>query len=105
MLRDKGIKAVFATDTRRAQQTGAPLAARLGMEVTTYDPDDTPSLVKAIAAAGGPVLVVGHSNTVPDLVAAFGGAKPPAIADDEYETIYVVEAQPATVARLKLSAD
>ncbi|MEJ7777615.1 MAG: histidine phosphatase family protein [Sphingomicrobium sp.] len=91
MLAGNGIKAVFATATRRAQQTGAPLAARLRLPVTTYDPDDTEALVKAVVAAGGPVLVVGHSNTVPDLVAAFGGDEPAAIADDEYETIYVVD--------------
>lgn len=90
MLGDKGIKAVFATATRRAQQTAAPLAGRLRVPVTFYKPDDVQALVKAVAAAGGPVLIVGHSNTVPQLVAAFGGARPAPIGEESYGTIFLV---------------
>lgn len=90
MLGDKGIKAVFATATRRAQQTAAPLATRLGVPVTSYKPDQVQALVDAVAAAGGPVLIVGHSNTVPDLVAAFGGAKPASIDEGSFGTIFLV---------------
>jgi broad specificity phosphatase PhoE len=90
MLENKGIKAVFATAFQRAQQTAAPLARRLGVPVTSYKPDDVQALVKAVAAAGGPVLIVGHSNTVPELVAAFGGAKPAPIGEESYGTIFLV---------------
>ena len=90
MLGDKGIKAVFATATRRAQQTAAPLATRLGVPLTSYKPDDVQALVEAVAAAGGPVLVVGHSNTVPDLVAAFGGARPAPIDEGSFGTLFLV---------------
>ena len=89
-LAGKGIKAVFATATKRAQQTAAPLAGRLGIPVTSYKPDDVQALVKAVTAVGGPVLIVGHSNTVPDLVAAFGGARPAPLSEESYGTIFVV---------------
>ena len=89
-FRDFGMKAVFATKTRRAQQTGEPLAKFLGVPVTPYDPRDVPALVAAVKAVPGNVLIVGHSNTVPDLVAAFGGKKPPALAESDYGTIYQV---------------
>ena len=72
VLAQARIKAVFATATKRAQETGAPLARRLGMGVTTYNPRDMDALVAAVKAADGPVLIVGHSNTVADLVARFG---------------------------------
>jgi len=91
MLADKGIVAIFATPTRRTMQTAAPLAKRLGMSVTPYDPRDPAALVKAVAAAPGPVLVVGHSNTVPDLVARFGGMKPAPISEEDFGTLFVVE--------------
>ncbi len=87
---DFGIKAVFATRTRRAQQTGAPLAKFAGVPVTPYDPRDVPALVAAVKAVPGNVLIVGHSNTVPDLVAAFGGTKPPPLSESDYGTIYQV---------------
>jgi phosphohistidine phosphatase SixA len=85
-----GIKAVFATPTRRATQTGEPLARFLRIPVTPYDPRDVPALVAAVKAVPGDVLVVGHSNTVPDLVAALGGTRPAPIGESQYGTIYQV---------------
>ena len=92
MLADRNIVAVFATPTKRAMETGEPLARRLGLPVTPYDPRDPDGLAAAVAAANGPVLVVGHSNTVPDLVARFGGPRPAAIGDDSYGTLFLVGA-------------
>ena len=91
MLKDKGIAAIFATRTKRAMETAAPLAKALGLQVRPYDPTGFGLLAAQAAAAGGPVLVVGHSNTVPDLVESFGGERPAPIADEEYGTLYDVE--------------
>lgn len=92
ILQDKKIVAIFATPTRRAMETAAPLAQRLAIPVTPYDPRNPQALVAVVAAAPGPVLVVGHSNTVPDLVAAFGGAAPAPLSDEDYGTLFAVEA-------------
>jgi broad specificity phosphatase PhoE len=104
MLADKGIKAIYATQTRRAMETGAPLAAKVGIAVTPYDPSNPAALAKAIADVKGAVLVVGHSNTVPELVAAFGGAQPAPIADDQFGTLYVVHAGSNLVERVHVGA-
>ena len=85
-----GVKTVFATKTKRAIQTGKPLADFAKVPVTIYDPRDVPALVTAVRAVKGNVLVVGHSNTVPDLVAAFGGAKPAPLSESDYGAIYQV---------------
>src|SRR6476659_10316725 len=37
MLGAAGIRAIYATDTERAKDTGAPLAKALGLTVATYD--------------------------------------------------------------------
>ena len=95
--KDFGIKAAFATKTRRAMQTGEPLARFIGVPVTPYDPRNVPALVAAVKAVPGNVLVVGHSNTVPDLVAAFGGTKPAPIPETDYGTIYQVTSGSPTV--------
>ena len=90
MLKEKGIKAIFATPTRRAMETGEPLARALGLKVTPYDPSNVAALAVAVRAAGGPVLIVGHSNTVPELVALFGGVRPAPIGDDDYGLLFEV---------------
>jgi broad specificity phosphatase PhoE len=99
---------IYVTDTRRTQQTAAGVAQRLGI---------APKVVPAKTSAGdlanqllgenrgGRALVVGHSNTVPDIVAALADQdNVPPIADDEFDTIYVVSVPTighATVLRLK----
>lgn len=90
LLERSGIRAIYATPTRRAMETAAPLAERLGIAVTPYDPDDPAALVQAARSAGGSVLVVGHSNTVGNLVGSFGGTSPPLLTEQDYGTLFVV---------------
>src|SRR5688572_26720279 len=54
---------IFVSNTKRAQQTAAPLAARLGLTPRIYDPRDTRFLITEIMKEPPPVLIVGHSNT------------------------------------------
>jgi hypothetical protein len=51
---------------------------------------DVAGLVARVRRERGPVLVVGHSNTVPEIVAALGGAKPEPIPDSAYGDIWHV---------------
>jgi phosphohistidine phosphatase SixA len=91
MLKDKGIAAILATPTRRAMESAAPLAKLLGLRVTPYNPSDFGQVAALAAAAGGPALIVGHSNTVPDIVEYMGGARPAPLGDQDYGTVFEVE--------------
>jgi phosphohistidine phosphatase SixA len=102
-LANSGIKAIFATPTARAMQTGEPLAKALGLAVTPYDPRDPAALVKAASPVKGAVLIVGHSNTVPDIVARFGGT-PVALGEQDYGTVFVVKPGSAAVEQIVLNA-
>lgn len=87
-----GIEAIYVSDTRRARQTAAPLAARLRLnpiEIPRGDPRDT---IRAATREhrGGAVLIVGHSNTVADIVRRISGRPVAALADDDYSTLYIV---------------
>jgi len=97
-----GITAIFATPTQRAMETAEPLAKRLGLTVTPYDPAAPDQLVEAVNAIHGAVLVVGHSNTVPDLVTRFGGAAAPAIGDEDYGTVFIVDPATHLVRKMQL---
>lgn len=88
MLHRTGIQAIFSTATARTLETAKPLAVKLGLPVQQYDAATPKALVAKVKALHGPVLVVGHSNTLPELVRLFGGAPGAEIADEEYDRLY-----------------
>ena len=78
LLSGKKVAAVYATDRRRTQQTAAPLAKARGLQVRTYDiGGDAAALTDGWVKQhrGQTILVVGHSNTVPDLLNALTGKR------------------------------
>ena len=96
-------RAIYVSNTKRAQQTAAPLAASLGLTPKIYDPADTPGLVRMVKAEAGAVLVVGHSNTVPDIVQQLGGVRPEPIAHDQFGDIWHVAGLNGSTLKLSLS--
>ena len=86
--------AVYATPWRRTRETATPAANAHGLAVRTEDPpEDAVTHAHALRARhrDGTVLVVGHSNTVPPLVAALCGCAVPALGDADYGDLFVVE--------------
>ena len=102
MLAKSGIRAIFATPTRRAMETAQPLAAKLGLAVTPYDPAKPDALAAKVAAMPGAVLIVGHSNTVPDLVVRVGGKEAVALTEQDYGTVFVVTHEDGKVSRIEV---
>lgn len=87
-LHRAGIGSIFSSTTTRTRQTAQALAQRISVDVQAYDPGAPKALVAKVKALNGVVLVVGHSNTVPELVRLFGGAPGADIADNEYDRLY-----------------
>ena len=73
-LRHKKIQTIYATPYKRTQGTAQPLSAAINVPINTYDPRDT-AMVRKLKAISGNTLVVGHSNTVDDLVNGLTGQK------------------------------
>ena len=88
MLHRAGIQAIFSSATARTLETAKPLSTSLGLPVQQYDAGRPEVLVDKVKALQGPVLVVGHSNTLPQLVRLFGGAPGTEIGDNEYDRVY-----------------
>ncbi|HST35266.1 MAG TPA: phosphoglycerate mutase family protein [Allosphingosinicella sp.] len=97
------IQAIYVSDFRRTRQTAAPLATRLGLTPLVYDPADTPGLIARVRAGPLPALIVGHSNTVPDIVAALGGERPAPLVHEDFGDIWRV-APDGTTARMRVEA-
>jgi broad specificity phosphatase PhoE len=90
MLGRSGVSVVLSTDYRRTRDTAAPLARASGVEVEIYDARRLDEVARELLQRRGLVVVVGHSNTTPELVAHLGGDPGAPIADDEYDRLYVV---------------
>lgn len=95
--------AIYVSSTKRAQQTAAPLAARLKVTPIIYDPRDTPGLIASVSVETGTVLIVGHSNTVPDIVEKLGGERPGDLTHGDFGDIWHVAGPERTTTRVRLS--
>jgi len=90
-LADAKIEQVHSSDYIRTRYTAAPVADLFDLEINLYDPSDLYTLAGELEAKGGRHLVVGHSNTTPDLVELLGGEPGPAIVEEtEYDRLYIL---------------
>jgi phosphohistidine phosphatase SixA len=117
VLGGAGVKAIITSQAVRTMQTAEPLAQQLKLPVTpvTMTPKPTnpkevteqsiEEIVKNIEAhAGETVLVVGHSNTVPDVIRMLGGDAVPSIDERKFDDLFIVTLygkRKARVAQLK----
>lgn len=89
---DANVRAVYATEFARTQQTVQPLATQLGLSVTQLNAGDTDALVNHILSnhRGETVLVAGHSNTVPQIIDKLQGGQVTPVAETEFDKLFVV---------------
>ena len=89
-LADRNIKSIWSSDYKRTRATAAPLANRLGLEVEIYDPRSQAEFADRLVAGGENVLVVGHSNTIPQLAALLCHCEVAPIRETEYGRMFVI---------------
>jgi phosphohistidine phosphatase SixA len=90
ILKDSQIRSVFVTEFKRTQETAAPTAKAARVSPNVVPANDIGALVEKLRALNDNALVVGHGNTIPDLLKALGIATPVSIPDDDYAEIFVV---------------
>jgi phosphohistidine phosphatase SixA len=95
MLRGAGVTHIFISERRRTLETAKPLADALGLEPQQLPAADGRALASQLAALKphDRALVVGHSNTVPELLSALNVATPVTIGDTEYDNVFIVVPQ------------
>jgi len=89
MLRDAKVTAIYVTPLKRTQQTAAPVAKALGLTPIVLPAADTATLIAALQQHQGTALVIGHSNTVPDIVKALSGAAV-TVRETDFDHLFVV---------------
>jgi phosphohistidine phosphatase SixA len=92
-----GLRAIYVSDFKRTRQSAAPLAARLHLTPIVYDPADTPGLIARVRAGPQPALIVGHSDTVPDIIEALGGTRPAPLVHADFGDLWWIGPAGTTV--------
>jgi broad specificity phosphatase PhoE len=89
LLKDARITSIYTTQYKRTRQTAEPLAKAIGVTPTEVPAADTAGLIARLKA-GGNALVVGHSNTVGQVIEQLGATEPVKLADQDYDNLFVV---------------
>jgi len=121
LLSSAGIKAIFTSQYARTKQTAEPLATKLGITVTPFTLKTNPANPRQIAEestaevtnkilehAGQSVLVIGHSNSIPDVIKMLGGDVVPTIDEKKFDDLFIVNVYAkgkAKVVQLKYGAE
>ena len=90
MLAGAHVERIYTSEVARTQQTAEPLARKLNVTPQVVPAKDIDALVVKLRAGSGTALVVGHSNTVPEIVEKLGGGRVAPIADTEFDGMYIV---------------
>ena len=75
MLAKADIKAIYSTSYNRTMATAKPLALKNNLSIQHYDPRSLSALAKQLRKNKQNVLIVGHSNTTPQLAALLSNKK------------------------------
>lgn len=91
-LADAGVHALYASQFPRARLTAEPLAQALRDSVRAYDANRNDLLAARIRSEhrGQTVLVVGHSDNLPEFFAALTGTELREGATIAYDRLYVI---------------
>lgn len=82
--------AVYSTNYKRTEQTATPTATSQKISISHYEPKDL-TVEKIKAHSGQTILIVGHSNTIPDLVnQLIGQNKYPMMEETEFGNLYLI---------------
>lgn len=121
LLAATGVKAIYTSQFARTKLTAEPVAAKLGLTITSISLKSNPNNPRQIAEestaevvdrilerSGESVLVIGHSNSIPDVIKMLGGDKVPTIDERVYNDLFVVTVYAkgkARVTQLKYGAE
>ena len=95
MLAASGVRTIYTTQFKRTVLLAAPTAMRLGLTPVSVPAKETEALLAKIRshAKGEIVLVVGHSNTVPEILKGLGHATEVVLKEADYDNLFVVAMQ------------
>jgi 2,3-bisphosphoglycerate-dependent phosphoglycerate mutase len=104
MFKKVKIDGVFSTDRPRTRNTAAPIAANKKCTVEIYDAKKQRELLEKLAVQGGKhFFIVGHSNTVPQIVNILRGSdEEKEFSESDYSRLYIVSVKKTGDTKMQL---
>lgn len=87
---DRDINDVWSSDYIRTRETVRLLAVQLGLTIKIYDPGNQTELVRQLLDRQRNALVVGHSNTIPELARLLCGCAIADMGESEHDRLIVI---------------
>ncbi|WP_371396144.1 histidine phosphatase family protein [Fretibacter rubidus] len=85
------IDGIYSTDYARTRDTAMPLSRATNVPLTLYDASDLASFAAQMKDKNGTFVIVGHSNTTPQLAELLGGeAGEPIVEMGENDRLYIL---------------
>lgn len=112
LLQNEGIQKIYVSNYRRTQNTGDSLRIQLKIDTVHYDADTLcDKLINAIMEHGDfgkTILIIGHSNTIPQIIRKLGVKDHPYgdIPGNEYDNLFLVtyKKEKAKLKKMKFGA-
>ena len=90
-LRDAEIKKIYVSEFQRTQKTAEVLATQMKLVTQILPAKEIQKLVALLKSETDNVLVVAHSNTLPEILKALGATNVIPVADNEYDRLVLVQ--------------
>lgn len=106
VLKHISFDAIYATNYKRTLNTVAPIARKMNLITLIYNPSKVDFYHFQLECAGKNVLIVGHSNTIPQFVnELIHQQKYQEMNDDEFSYLYIVTVKGNQITDLLLCCD
>lgn len=103
LLAEAGIKAIYSSQYLRTKQTAEPLSRQLGIAITPLNIQTKQSNPREVSEQsirlivdkiyehpGDTALIVGHSNSIPEVIKMLGGDIVPVLDEKKFDDLFIV---------------
>lgn len=91
LLSTANIKSIYSTSYQRTMSTAAPLSNKQNIAIKNYDPRQLELFAVHLKQRKENALVVGHSNTTPQLTELLSEEKIPPMSEKQYQSLYQLQ--------------
>ncbi len=91
LLSNANIKSIYSTSYQRTMSTAAPLSKKKLIAIKNYNPRELEQFALHLKPRKENALIVGHSNTTPQLTQLLSQQAVVAIGEQEYQKLYQLQ--------------